>query len=79
MINHKSTDEEDESFLPPDVVLDENKVPSYNTVVEFKKPKNFDPEGMHDKYGQVVSEQIRERKAMNDLGYEVNRDIDDQY
>jgi hypothetical protein len=46
-------------------------------VVEFKHPEVTEFENKRDKYGQVVTEQMRERKAMSQLGYEVNRDIDD--
>jgi hypothetical protein len=44
---------------PPDVLQGPNGIPSLQPVVEFKRSE--DPELMRDKYGQVVTEQMRER------------------
>lgn len=55
-------------------------MPPLTPVVEFKRPKSADEiEFTRDKYGQVVTEQMRERKAMSELGYETDREVDNQY
>ena len=65
VINKLSEDQDPDQ--PPDVLQGPNKIPTLTPVVEFKRGE--DPDLMRDKYGQVVTEQMRERQAMNQLGY----------
>ena len=46
----------DDDGVPEDVILDQNKVPNLNPVVEFKKPRELDLEDNRDKYDKIVTE-----------------------